>query len=191
MWIPPFLRCSSMQWCNATREGRERNRSLLWLNLIIPFLTINRTPSYSFSLHFLFSDRSSILYFPPNQTSSKFQSFFFSFRFLILVFTIYLHCLCFYVCLQLSVYPYPKVKVRHDDDGELGLKAFVSLYLHPSSPGISNFFSFKYNFNLFSFHFAICLLLFKFHSYKTPYFHPFLILSAYFLHDNLLNYFLY
>ncbi|XP_014511170.1 uncharacterized protein LOC106769891 isoform X1 [Vigna radiata var. radiata] len=29
---------------------------------------------------------------------------------------------------------YPKVKVRHDDDGELGLKAFLSLYLQPSSP---------------------------------------------------------
>ncbi|CAJ1976537.1 unnamed protein product [Sphenostylis stenocarpa] len=29
---------------------------------------------------------------------------------------------------------YPKVKVRHYDDGELGLKAFLSLYLHPSSP---------------------------------------------------------
>ncbi|XP_022632459.1 uncharacterized protein LOC106779836 isoform X3 [Vigna radiata var. radiata] len=30
---------------------------------------------------------------------------------------------------------YPKVKVRHDDDGEIGLKAFLSLYLQPSSPG--------------------------------------------------------
>ncbi|XP_014523536.1 uncharacterized protein LOC106779836 isoform X1 [Vigna radiata var. radiata] len=29
---------------------------------------------------------------------------------------------------------YPKVKVRHDDDGEIGLKAFLSLYLQPSSP---------------------------------------------------------
>ncbi|KAK8464147.1 hypothetical protein PHAVU_011G133515 [Phaseolus vulgaris] len=36
------------------------------------------------------------------------------------------------------MYPYPKVKVRHDDDGELGLKAFVSLYLHPSSPVTDN-----------------------------------------------------
>ncbi|KAK7356460.1 hypothetical protein VNO80_15732 [Phaseolus coccineus] len=33
---------------------------------------------------------------------------------------------------------YPKVKVRHDDDAELGLKAFVSLYLHPSSPVTDN-----------------------------------------------------
>ncbi|TKY51827.1 hypothetical protein E2542_SST23346 [Spatholobus suberectus] len=27
---------------------------------------------------------------------------------------------------------YPKVKVKHHDDGELGLKAFLSLYFHPS-----------------------------------------------------------
>ncbi|KAG2376854.1 uncharacterized protein HKW66_Vig0174270 [Vigna angularis] len=33
---------------------------------------------------------------------------------------------------------YPKVKVRHDDDGELGLKAFLSLYLQPSSPVTDN-----------------------------------------------------
>ncbi|XP_020222851.1 uncharacterized protein LOC109805243 isoform X2 [Cajanus cajan] len=33
---------------------------------------------------------------------------------------------------------YPKVKVRHDHDSELGLKAFLSLYLNPSPSPVTD-----------------------------------------------------